>query len=246
MKLIQLNAWGGRIMPPLLNLLNQEQADILSLQEAISFDGNVYSLLGTLEEMQGGLSNPYPELYFSPGISFNFMNKKASWGNAILSRLAMIQNKTEFTHLSFIDDFNFEDYDYNARNFQHCVLKSPSGIKLNILNHHGYHIPDHKNGNSETLRQMKQLAAYAESLDGPIILCGDFNLAPHSESLELINKRLNNLSIKHKLQTTRTPLTHKKEVCDYIFVNDQVKVKDFKASDEIVSDHKALILEFEV
>jgi endonuclease/exonuclease/phosphatase (EEP) superfamily protein YafD len=113
------------------------------------------------------------------------------------------------------------------------------------LTHHGYHIPDHKNGDEETLRQMKQLGEYIDSLDGPIILTGDFNLAPHSESLEQINARLINLCTQHRLKTTRTHLTHKTEVCDYIFVNNKVSVKSFQASDEIVSDHKALILEFD-
>ena len=131
------------------------------------------------------------------------------------------------------------------RNFVHAVVDL-NGQKLNLLTHHGYWIQEHKNGNPETLRQMKQLGEYIDDLDGPVILTGDFNLAPDSESIGLINQRLTNLSTKYKLTTTRTNLTHKKEVCDYIFVSDDVKVKSFKASDEVVSDHKALILEFDV
>jgi len=91
---------------------------------------------------------------------------------------------------------------------------------------------------------MKELVQYIKKLEGAVILTGDFNLAPHSKSLEQLNKMLSNLSVKANLDTTRNQLTYKKEVCDYIFVNDQVKVKSFEASDELVSDHKALILEF--
>jgi endonuclease/exonuclease/phosphatase family metal-dependent hydrolase len=243
-KLLQLNVWGGRLMKPLLELLEGEQADFLCLQEAISFDGEIHSLLGTIEEMQSKLSNPYRELYYSPGIRFNFMHKNAQWGNAILSRFPILEKETEFTHLSYIDNFNFDDYDYNARNFQHCVIKTESGKSLNVLNHHGYHIPDHKNGNQETLRQMNQIVEYVNGLAGPVILTGDFNLAPHSQSLEVLNKKLNNLSMNNRLITTRTTLTSKVEVCDYIFVSDEIKVDNFYASDEVVSDHKALILEF--
>lgn len=76
-------------------------------------------------------------------------------------------------------------------------------------------------------------------------MTGDFNLEPHSESLELINNMLTNLPIKYGLKTTRTELTHKTEVCDYIFVNDQVKVESFKALEDIASDHMALVTVFE-
>lgn len=246
MKLVQLNIWGGRVMPNILTLAEAEQPDIMCLQEVISFDGDINSLFGTIEELQSKLSKPYKDLFYSPGIRFNFMHKNAEWGNAVLSRFKIMEKESRFTNLAFIDNFNFEDYDYNARNFQHCVVEAAGGQKLNILNHHGHHIPGHKNGDNETLRQMKQLADYIDALAGPVILAGDFNLAPHSESLEQINQRLINLSVTHKLQTTRTQLTHKKEVCDYIFVNEQVKVKNFEASDELVSDHKALILEFDI
>ena len=233
-------------MKPLIELLEEEQADFLCLQEVVSFDGEIYSLLGTVEEMQSELTNPYPELYYSPGIRFDFMHKQAEWGNAILSRFPMQKKKTEFTHLSFIDNFNFDDYDYNARNFQHCVIKTDTGKTLNLLNHHGYHIPDHKNGNDETLRQMKQLGEYIDRLEGPVILAGDFNLSPSSKSLQEINSRLDNLPVKHRLKSTRTSLTRKTEICDYIFVNKQVKAIGFKAPDNVVSDHKALVLEFEL
>lgn len=246
MKLVQLNIWGGRVMPNIIRLAEAEQPDIMCLQEVISFDGDINSLFGTIEEFQSKLSKPYKDFFYSPGIRFNFMHKNAEWGNAVLSRFKILERESRFTNLALIDNFNFEDYDYNARNFQHCVIETASGQKLNVLNHHGHHIPGHKNGDDETLRQMKQLADYIDTLGGPIILCGDFNLAPQSESLEILNAKLGNLSIKYNLPTTRTNLTPKNEVCDYIFVNEQVKVKNFEASDELVSDHKALILEFDV
>ncbi len=34
------------------------------------------------------------------------------------------------------------------------------------------------------------------------------------------------------------------EVCDYIFVNDRVNVQNFQMSEALISDHKALILDF--
>jgi len=244
MKLIQLNVWGGRLESSIYRLVEHEKPDILCWQEAIDFAGEVYSFFGTLKAFK--LRFPeYKYIYYSPGIRFKFMNKNAEWGNCIVSRYKIAEKSTHWTHLSFINNFNFDDYDYNAHNFQHCVIEA-AGRKLHVLNHHGYHIPDHKNGNEETLEQMKQIRQYVDKLGGPVVLAGDFNLAPHSKSLEVINRRLTNLSLKYKLRTTRTVLSSKTEVCDYIFVNDKIKVNYFSTSKTLVSDHVALIVEFEL
>jgi endonuclease/exonuclease/phosphatase family metal-dependent hydrolase len=241
-KLVQLNAWGGRLEHQVTDLLRDEAATFVCLQEIISTAGDGV-LCVPLEQLQTALGQV--NAYMSPVISFSLMNHKASYGNAILSELPFAAKKTIFTNLTYKDDFDFDSDDYNIRNLQH-VQVGIDGKTLNILNHHGHHIRQHKNGDAQTLRQMQQIADYIELLDGPVILSGDFNLAPHSPSLEILNANLRNLSIEHKLTTTRTLLTAKKEVCDYIFVSDGIKVSNFRASDKLASDHQALVLEFEV
>ena len=79
-----------------------------------------------------------------------------------------------------------------------------------------------------------------------MIITGDFNLLPDSESIEILNKDFRNLTKEYGLQTTRTDLTHKSEPCDFIFVNDKVAVNDFYASEVVASDHQGLVLDFEV
>lgn len=115
---------------------------------------------------------------------------------------------------------------------------------MHVLNHHGHHVPNHKNGDQETVRQCQMIVDYIEKLEGSVALCGDFNLQPESESLELINVKLFNHAKEHGVLTTRTPLTYKTEVCDYIFTSLDIKVKDFQILDDIASDHKALVVEF--
>jgi endonuclease/exonuclease/phosphatase family metal-dependent hydrolase len=242
MKLIQANIWGGRIDKSLDSFLRREKANFICLQEAVEAPG-VAALSITLSELTMGA--PYNHIFFSPVFSFNLMNKTAGFGNAILSEQKAVESQTVFTGLEYKESFDFDSDGGNIRNLQHAVYEV-GGKKLNILNHHGHHINQHKNGDAETMRQCRMIVDYIATLDGPVILTGDFNLAPHSESLEQINAVLTNLSVKYKLKTTRNQLTYKTEVCDFIFVNEQVKVKDFCASDELISDHKALILEFDV
>jgi endonuclease/exonuclease/phosphatase family metal-dependent hydrolase len=242
LKLIQLNAWGGRLENQIGNFLKGEEPDILCLQESISFNAAGGSgLFITTENIQ--YQNKLPYEVFAPVFSFNYMSGKAKFGNGIFSHLPIANSKVVFTHLEHKDNFTWSEEVPNMRNFVHAEIDI-NGLKCHVITHHGYWIHEHKNGNEETLKQMDQISKYIEKLEGPIILTGDFNLAPSSKSLETLNKMLINLPVKHKLVTTRTSLTHKTEVCDYIFVNDKISVNEFSASDEIVSDHKALILDF--
>lgn len=242
MRLVQLNAWGGRLEHQVADLLRDEAADFVCLQEIISTKGSG-ALAIPLEKLQSNLG--YGHSFMSPAFSFNLMNNKATFGNATLSEFPFDIQKTIFTNLEYQEDFDFDSYDYNIRNLQHAQVNI-NGKKLHILNHHGHHVHQHKHGDEHTLRQMKQIATYLERLDGPIVLAGDFNLAPDCESLQVLNAVLRNLSVEYKLQTTRTELTAKKEVCDYIFVNDAVNVTDFRMSTKLASDHAALIMDFEV
>ncbi len=243
MKLIQLNIWAGRLEKQIAGFLEEQQPDIACLQEAISIKGNGAIFVG-FEALQQCWRKP-THAFHTPMFSFKFMNRIASFGNGIISTLPFTDQEALYTNLEPKEAFDFDMPDYNVRNLQHVRLDI-DGKKLHILNHHGHHIPEHKNGDESTMRQMRQIRDYINKLDGSIILTGDFNLSPHSKSLQLINRKLDNLSVKYKLETTRNELTHKKEVCDYIFVNDQVKVKNFVASDALISDHKALILEFDI
>lgn len=148
-------------------------------------------------------------------------------------------------NLDKVEDFDFlENTDYNAgRSLQHATVEY-QGKSLHILNHHGHHIGSHKNGDEETMRQCGLIADYTKRLEGPVVLCGDFNLIPDSSSLEQINAVLVNHVKDKGIISTRTPLTHKTEACDYIFTSPDIEVKNFQVLDDIVSDHKALTIEF--
>lgn len=165
------------------------------------------------------------------------------YGNAILGMMPFTSNKTVFTRGEYMRNFDIDKNDGNVRNLQVATV-DVKGKPLYILNHHGYWLLRNKAGDEETLRATRIIAKTIQQLSGPIILCGDFNLAPTSESIGIINDLLSNLSVVNKLSRTYTQLSPVNEVCDYIFVNGEIKVKSFKMSDELVSDHKALVMEF--
>jgi endonuclease/exonuclease/phosphatase family metal-dependent hydrolase len=159
-----------------------------------------------------------------------------------MSRFPSINKNTVFTRGDYNATLDLVDGDYNMRNLQHVELDN-NGKPLHILNHHGHHVKQHKNGNDETLRQCGIIAEYIKNLKGGIVLTGDFNLAPESESLEKLNDILINHSKLSGVTTTRTLLTDKTEVCDYIFTSRELPTNNFRIISEIVSDHAALVIE---
>lgn len=240
MKILQLNIWGGKLGKQIIELLQRESADVVCLQEAIELPGGQTFLLEDIDEIKN--KTGYQYFYFSPQFGFNFMNRQAKFGLAILSKLPFSETNHMFTRLEYVDNYDFIEVDYNIRGLQHVVVDH-NGQTLHILNHHGHHVPHHKNGDEETMRQCKMIVDYVEKLEGEKILCGDFNLAPESDSLQQISSILVNHAKEYGIVTTRTPLTHKTEVCDYIFTSSNLNVENFQVLDDIASDHKALTIE---
>ena len=243
MKILQLNIWGGKLGRNISNLIKREDADVLCLQEVVSAPGGQTFFFEDLEEISEFTG--YPHVYHTPSKEFNFMNRKATWGDAILCRQPFQSANSFCTYLEKAENFDFlGDRDYNAgRSLQHVTIEN-NGKTLHVLNHHGHHLHGHKNGDEETMRQCGLIADYIKELEGQVVLCGDFNLVAESESLEQINQLLVNHVKERGVVTTRTPLTHKTEACDFIFTSPDIEIKDFQVLDDIVSDHKALVVEF--
>ncbi|MAZ56353.1 hypothetical protein CL653_01005 [bacterium] len=241
MKILQLNTWGGRLGSKIKEVINREQPDIVCFQEAIKVEGGSGFVFDELSEIQEDTG--FEHCYFSASFGWKLMKREAQSGLATMSKLPFSHTDNAFTRLEYITDFDILDTDYNVRSLQHVTVDY-DGKQVHVLNHHGHHVPNHKDGDEETMRQCQMIVDYLDKLDGQIVLCGDFNLKPDSKSLGLINAKLLNHAKERGVLTTRTPLTHKTEVCDYIFTSSDIEVKDFQVLDDIASDHKALTLEF--
>jgi endonuclease/exonuclease/phosphatase family metal-dependent hydrolase len=242
-KLVQSNIWCGKLKYQLIDFMAAEQPDIVCMQEVNDLPGPPGPLFASLKELQA--AGKFTASHMAPTCSYKYMNRKLHHGNAILSKLPIISSDILFTHGAYKDDYDRVTDDNNARNLEHVVLEAASG-RLHVLNYHGYHDKASKDGSPLTLEHARKIVDYIKPLEGPVILTGDFNLVPQTESIAVIDDLLTNLSTKYRLENTYTHLSIHKAVCDYIFVNDLVKVKNFYAADVLISDHKALILEFDL
>jgi endonuclease/exonuclease/phosphatase family metal-dependent hydrolase len=240
MKLLQLNMWSGRLDQQVLDLIVRTNPDVVCLQEAIDAPGNTNSMFLTVSQISR--STELKHKYMSPTWSFRFMKGIADYGNCILSKIPFDSTDTIFTGGVYNGDYDDDHDDYNIRNLQHVIVHV-DGRPLHILNHHGHWTRTEKRGDDETMRQCRVIAEYIRGIDGDVVLTGDFNLAPHSESLAQINQVLTNQSIVNNLQTTRNWLVSSTAVCDYIFTSPELQVAQFEMCKEIVSDHQALVVE---
>ena len=121
MKILQVNTWSGRLLKPLSELIQAEEPDFLCLQEVVSLDADIHSLLGTIEELKE--ETQYSEQYYSPVFRFKLMNRDAYWGNCILSNHKLLEKHTIFTNQEYVEDFNFVEYEYKIPNLQQVVAK---------------------------------------------------------------------------------------------------------------------------
>ncbi len=247
MKLIQLNIWQGILMYQAARFLKEERPDILNLQEVTTGVGDSDSYLFSVLEK---LKRDFPQLrnrYFQHSLSSRYFGKKVYLGNMILSRYRISGKKSVFTEGKPEENVLLGKESHGVCFLQHTRMETPAGV-VNDLNYHGYWVPTGKTGNATTLRHCRMIADYIESIDKDekIILTGDFNLSPHSRSMEILNKRLTNLIIKHGIKTTRPPIRDTRTPVDFILVNGKVRVRSFRVPmNAIASDHLPLILNFD-
>jgi endonuclease/exonuclease/phosphatase family metal-dependent hydrolase len=238
MKLIQLNLWYGRQLMNVVRFLEKSPPDILCLQEVMGNDHADEFNFNNLQVLTKKLG--YAHAFFSPAIDFATGDSTTFFGNAVLSRHPIDPVKTVFTHGEYRSGFSFKQREKLPWNFQHAAING-----THIINHHGFWVDGPKLGTDETMRQMGMVADYIAGLSGPVIFCGDLNLWPGTESLKRFDDTMRNLVTEYGVKTTRNFTAFKDiEICDYIFVNDQVKVNDFKVHDDVVSDHSMLELDF--
>jgi endonuclease/exonuclease/phosphatase family metal-dependent hydrolase len=119
------------------------------------------------------------------------------------------------------------------------------GKKCTIINTHFLWNGAGKGDSPDRIQQSQRVKTFLDGVDVPKIFCGDLNLRPNTESIEILEVNLRNLVKDYHVQSTRTSLYPKAErFADYIFVSHDVTVQDFKVLPEEVSDHAALQLEF--
>lgn len=263
MKLVSLNvAIKIANTSKVVELLKQENADIVALQEVVRhLESNVHPTYRTKADIEHALSKTYPHVFFGPiwladsfktptTIKYDF-GGHIEQGCEILSKFPISGGTNEFyyKHFAYMQDWSSWQQEDHGRSVLITTLDI-SGKPLQILNLHGIWTAD-KNGDERTMAQARYIVDAAKRKNIATIIVGDFNLLPTSASLRELNDNFRNLISEYGITTTRPEFQDElefggKETMDYIFVNEHINVKDFRVPYSTVSDHLPLILDFEL
>lgn len=240
-----------------INLVKEENADICTFQETMNKKEDScfpkYQSKNELEKIDNYPYHEFAPLFVAKGVTKNGkitrdFGGKAEQGNFLLSKYPMKEHKNEFYYNEYryeYDATEFREKDW-CRSIQNAIIDK-NGKEIQIINVHGIWNKD-KVGDERTKEQSDFILSRIRE-DIPCIVVGDFNLLPESESIQMLNKKMHNLIEEYHIQTTRPTfddgLDKGNVVCDYIFVNDKVTVKNFQVLEKDVSDHLPMILEFE-
>lgn len=240
-KVLQLNAWTGRVKGALLEYFKNNDFDIICLQE---------SVWSKNREMLEHFSVSVDRIKEVSGLEYvsraanweiNSFNSTIAEGISILSRFPIINETIEIIHNEYkiaTTSQELRDHCYKAQ-----LIKLENG--LNIVNYHGYWLPD-PIGDTTTIHAMKKVAEMAKKSTGPLIMCGDLNVEYNSPAMRELDF-LTDLTNTYHIDNTLVGLKFNGKVaCDHILINDQVKIQNFIVEEKIISDHKALIAEIEL
>jgi endonuclease/exonuclease/phosphatase family metal-dependent hydrolase len=253
MKILCLNIWGGRAgQEKLLDFFesHRDDIDIFCLQEVWSapykdFEGTLaggkpidHSQILTEAVAEITKRLPNHTHYFKAQFLENY-------GLMMLIRndITVLREGDIFVHKhkGFIPN---GDIGHCARNLQYVTILE-NGKEVTMLNFHGLWNGQGKTDSEERLTQSRNITSFISTLTTDIILMGDLNLLPDTESLHMIeDSGLRNLITEYGIQSTRTSFYEKPiKIADYAFVSPGVTVLDFRVLPDEVSDHSPLLLE---
>lgn len=258
MKLISLNAWGGTQNKLFFDYIKEQAktTDIFCFQEIfsselpapkISSNARMY-LLEELEEMLPEFMATFAER--KSGYDFNGpVNFPTKHGLAIFVKkeLEIISSYTKIVR----EELNTTNAAEGVMNIQ-VLQVALGGKKLSVMNYHGPAMPGDKQDTKERIHISNELKAIWEDLpDGAKILCGDFNLYPDTQSIQILETCGKNLIKEFKIENTRNEVSwekfnNKQYFADFAFVSPKVKVNSFKVPYNLVSDHLPLELQFDI
>lgn len=258
MKIVQINAWMGQLGTPLARFIEAEKPDILCMQETILPNNDVIPSFthqfNFLDEIRRAGS--FKDEFFAKGWGFDLGSSRFELGSVILSKYPISNHQEFHPYGTYHVRTNNSDSQPNTQAWQACTLTLPGGTELQIANYHGYleDLPgEHGIGTETTVEVMRKVAERLAALPHPLIFCGDLNIWPESPAFrELDSLGLRNLIVDNNLRGTLSPVHRATDsdrhtsTPDHILVSPEIKIGKFYVSDELVSDHKGLVLEFEV
>lgn len=247
-KILQLNIEKGKRIDAILKFVHKNKFDILSLQEVTNgkFNPGQRNMFDVLKDKTGfdGIMIPYlgfrgdPSTYYANAILWN------EHYHLVVAHAIWLKRYMEVTSLVL-------DYRKSSR-VALAALLTFQGKNLMVISTHLAWGPTP----NERVYQRNQAAKLYDWLkthrQQPFVLTGDFNLNPHTYTVEKLGSLGSNLTTKYKITNTLNPRTHRIPALfpsglavDYIITDKRLTIKKFFVEElEDLSDHFGLVVEF--
>ncbi len=251
MKLISLNTWGCRVTEPIFDFIKKysEDTDIFCFQE-VSKGGKDKTDKGELKDVYEKISATLPNYtgYFCEyGEEGHYYEKSRNeidfrFGLACFVRKNLNQSLAKTINLHN-PEIKWGDYSGRFAAGSVLIISVENYVITNI---HGLWQGSIKTDTEAKLEQSKKIIELTESISGKKIICGDFNLLPDTQSIQMFSNKYRDLIQEYKIDSTRSALyTKSLRYSDYVFTDKDIIVKSFSVPDMEISDHLPLFLDFE-
>lgn len=265
MQIMCLNAWGGTLHASLLPYLSASAPDVLCLQEVVHTpatskpwltyrDGN--HVLPQRANLFGEVAQALPDhvAVFCPAARGTLWDEESelpsSWGLATFVRksLPIIAQAQGFVHKTYSPD-GYGEHPRSRTAHAIRLYDHSTDRAIGIAHMHGLRELVGKEDTPERLAQAHKLLDLAQGVFEPgdvQVICGDFNVLPDSETLDVLAQAgFTDLVTTQGHAGTRTSHYRKPQrYADYFLVNQVSALKRFDVvRDPEVSDHCPLLAE---
>jgi len=253
MQIISLNILGGKIYEPLKEYISAEAGatDVFCFQEVT--DCSTHRIMkdrffdGEWSDIYSDLTRQLPDFtgHYAQIVEDNYHGQAGvSYGNVIFVK-KHIQVESEGQIFLRGEKNVMQPTDREPPSSMQYLRFTAGTDQFTIANVHGIVDPGSKLDTPERLMQSARITQFLASEPGKKILCGDFNLMPQTQSIELIEAAgFINLIKTYKITTTRSKINHAKYpaddlqyFADFTFVSPDIQVLDFQVPQIEVSDH---------
>jgi hypothetical protein len=251
MKIICLNLWAGKCYDDLVAFLNKhkESTDVFCFQEVFDSPKHVSLKSGVKTNLYTALQKMLDthDSYFAQmadGVEFDgFVSFPLRWGLSLFIKKGLKVGKTGSFFI--YQKEKLTDHLDLPRVAQYCQLYH-DGEQYTICHAHGLVQGITKEDLPDRLIQSQIIKDFLASQKGHKILCGDFNLLPHTKSITMLSENMRNLIAEFKVASTRTKhFPYKNRHADYMFISPKVALHSFSVLQDVVSDHYPLELLFD-
>lgn len=252
LSVLQLNINADNFWDALIPFVTTNDFDVLMLQEVIGKDtkvGNINCKIDCFVALEKILGEKYHgELVIAERFT---SSQTAYMGNAIFYKKEfLLQKKQTLTLKASLTPFSSEatHFDDQGRALLHLTL-AIAGKPISFLTTHLAWAENSEEHPHQT-EQATGLIEYLKTVPHPFVLAGDFNLNPQQPTIKTINTFAKNLTSNFGITNTVNSRTHRAKglttAVDYIFVTEDIIVKDFRVLEEDLSDHLALTATIEI